>query len=121
MVIILVSCRPVGGRVSWALWKVRQLVARGQLVAACLGRGGKSASWWLVDSWWPRAWAWWYVRTVGGRVSWALWKVRQLVVHWTVGGSRTVGGLLDLEFWLESFLVTLPQIFCMGKILWLCM
>ena len=55
MVIILVTCRPVGGRVSWTLWKVRQLVARGQLVAADLG----------------------------------------VVVYWTVGGSRTVGGLLD--------------------------
>ena len=62
MVIILVTCRPVGGRVSWTLWKVRQLVARG------LGRGGLSDSWWLVG---------------------------QLVVYWTVGGLSDSWWLVD--------------------------
>ena len=41
------------------------------------------------------------------------------IASWWLVGQLVAGG--DLGFGKKYFLVTLPQTFCMGKILWICM
>ena len=56
-----------------------------------------------VASWWPED-----LGVVGRKCQLVAWSC-QLVASW------------DLEFFTKNFLVTLLQIFCTGKVLWVCM